>query len=280
MHFDVEHLSLFDMEGRRYDFPYGPAHTTTREELDGTIGSLAQAAGATIRTSSLFRSMVRDGDYSLVEYADTAGGSARPIRAQRVFLAQGSSARFEAPSKLAYDRWSEGLITCYQYRVYPHTPGEARSLLRPGTALLRQPALGPRDRRLVVSQARPPFDRAGNRQPHTGRRIAGGTGSLPGALLPRGFSRASTTGLKKKATCFTEGCPGRASPTATCLLGGTAAGLVDATTGEGIHEAATSGRFAAEAVLRARRSSTQSGASLRAAHQERFLRRACGGITP
>ncbi len=32
------------------------------------------------------------------------------------------------------------------------------------------------------------------------------------------------------------------------MVGGTAAGLVDATTGEGIHEAATTGRLAAEAV--------------------------------
>jgi flavin-dependent dehydrogenase len=37
------------------------------------------------------------------------------------------------------------------------------------------------------------------------------------------------------------------------LVGGTAAGLVDATTGEGIHEAATTGRFAAEAARGARR---------------------------
>jgi flavin-dependent dehydrogenase len=36
------------------------------------------------------------------------------------------------------------------------------------------------------------------------------------------------------------------------MVGGTAAGLVDATTGEGIHEAATSGRFAAAAVAAAR----------------------------
>jgi flavin-dependent dehydrogenase len=36
------------------------------------------------------------------------------------------------------------------------------------------------------------------------------------------------------------------------MVGGTAAGLVDATTGEGIHEAATSGRIAAEAVSAAR----------------------------
>ncbi|GAC1579614.1 MAG: hypothetical protein NVS3B7_13720 [Candidatus Elarobacter sp.] len=35
-------------------------------------------------------------------------------------------------------------------------------------------------------------------------------------------------------------------------MGGTAAGLVDATTGEGIYEAASTGRFAAEAVFGAR----------------------------
>jgi flavin-dependent dehydrogenase len=37
------------------------------------------------------------------------------------------------------------------------------------------------------------------------------------------------------------------------MVGGTAAGLVDATTGEGIHEAATTGRLAAQAVARSRR---------------------------
>jgi flavin-dependent dehydrogenase len=37
------------------------------------------------------------------------------------------------------------------------------------------------------------------------------------------------------------------------MVGGTAAGLVDATTGEGIHEAAMSGRFAAAATVAAQR---------------------------
>jgi flavin-dependent dehydrogenase len=36
------------------------------------------------------------------------------------------------------------------------------------------------------------------------------------------------------------------------MIGGTAAGLVDATTGEGIYEAASTGRFAAEAIAGAR----------------------------
>ena len=44
------------------------------------------------------------------------------------------------------------------------------------------------------------------------------------------------------------------------MLGGTAAGLVDATTGEGIHEAAFSGRFAAAAVAAWRRGRVASAA--------------------
>src|SRR5579884_2957746 len=49
--------------------------------------------------------------------------------------------------------------------------------------------------------------------------------------------------------------PAIAAPGA--MVGGTAAGLVDATNGEGIFEAAMSGRVAAEAVSAARRGVTQ-----------------------
>jgi flavin-dependent dehydrogenase len=44
------------------------------------------------------------------------------------------------------------------------------------------------------------------------------------------------------------------------MIAGTAAGLVDATTGEGIHEAATSGRVAAAAVALAKRGRTKAPA--------------------
>jgi flavin-dependent dehydrogenase len=43
------------------------------------------------------------------------------------------------------------------------------------------------------------------------------------------------------------------------MVAGTAAGLVDATTGEGIHEAATSGRLAAQAVALAKHGRTAAG---------------------
>jgi flavin-dependent dehydrogenase len=45
------------------------------------------------------------------------------------------------------------------------------------------------------------------------------------------------------------------------MIGGTAAGLVDATTGEGIHEAATSGRFAAQAMAAFKRGATRTPAA-------------------
>src|SRR5450631_4288907 len=53
VHCDPPIISLSTPQ-RSYAFTVGPAHTTTREELDGTIGALARCAGADIRTGSLF----------------------------------------------------------------------------------------------------------------------------------------------------------------------------------------------------------------------------------
>jgi flavin-dependent dehydrogenase len=54
------------------------------------------------------------------------------------------------------------------------------------------------------------------------------------------------------------GAPRPRIATDTVMVGGTAAGLVDATTGEGIYEAASSGRLAAGAVAQARRGGVRS----------------------
>src|ERR1035438_9695572 len=54
---------------RSYAFAVGTAHTTTREELDGTIEALARDAGADIRTGMLFRSLERRPEGIVVEYA-------------------------------------------------------------------------------------------------------------------------------------------------------------------------------------------------------------------
>src|SRR5476649_1535751 len=94
VHLDPPHLTLSTIR-KTYAFTLGPAHTTTREELDGTIAGLAQAEGAEIRTRTLFRSLERNEDGVIVEYADMKAGVRKKIRAKSVFLAQGSSARLD-----------------------------------------------------------------------------------------------------------------------------------------------------------------------------------------
>src|SRR5579885_1407157 len=62
VHCDTPRLALFDTASRDNELYCGPGHTTTREELDGTIAQAARAEGAQIRTSALFRSLRRDGN--------------------------------------------------------------------------------------------------------------------------------------------------------------------------------------------------------------------------
>jgi digeranylgeranylglycerophospholipid reductase len=250
VHFDVANLALFDVAGRRYDFHVGPAHTTTREELDGTIAQLARDAGATIKTSALFRSLRQEGDRAVVEYA--AGGERREIRARHVFLAQGSSARFEAGSKLAYDRWNDGLITCYQYRIYPQSSAKPEAY----NALEMHYYVSELSGRVIVGWSFPKRDHLS---------IGLGIGErLPGtelrAELDHFLDRCAKRlfpgvgyRVREEGNLLYGGMPRPVISDGNVMLGGTAAGLVDATTGEGIHEAATSGQFAAEAVARTRK---------------------------
>src|SRR5215469_1457012 len=56
VHCDTPRLALFDSDGREHEVLFGPGHTSTREELDGTMALLAQRAGAEIRTQSLLKS--------------------------------------------------------------------------------------------------------------------------------------------------------------------------------------------------------------------------------
>ena len=59
VHLDPPTITLSTAK-KTYAFTVGPAHTTTREELDGTIGALARGEGAEIRTSALFRGLRRE----------------------------------------------------------------------------------------------------------------------------------------------------------------------------------------------------------------------------
>jgi digeranylgeranylglycerophospholipid reductase len=259
VHLDVANLALFDIEGRRYDFTVGPAHTTTREELDGTIGRLAASAGATIRTSSLYRSLKREGDRTVVEYA--TNGQRKFVRSKRVFMAQGSSARLEAPSKLSYDRWSDGLITCYQYRVYPEGSAKPEAY----GALEMHYYVSELSGRVIVGWMFPKRDHLSIGL-GIGSRVAGSElraeldyfmARVAGRLLPGVGYR-----VKEEGNLLYGGLPRPRIADGNVMLGGTAAGLVDATTGEGIHEAAMSGRYAAEAVLRTRRTSLETASQI------------------
>ena len=79
VHCDTPRLALFDGHGTEYEMFFGPGHTSTREELDGTMADLAARAGAEIRTHALFRAIRRDGERQAVEYADLEAGERRVV---------------------------------------------------------------------------------------------------------------------------------------------------------------------------------------------------------
>jgi len=250
VHLDPPTISLSTKRGT-YAFSVGPAHTTTREELDGMIALLARHEGAEIRTNSLFRSLERDGADYIVEYADYAAGTRKTVRARHVLLAQGSSARLDPiDARLAYPAWSAGLITCFQYRVYPAQPASAETY-----RTLEMHYYASAAGRPVIAWMFPKRDHLS-----IGLGIQGKIGGAElraelDAFLPtvqaRLFPGIAYT-LRDEGNLLYGGLPRPTIGAGGLLVAGTAAGLVDATTGEGIHEAATSGRFAADAVARSR----------------------------
>lgn len=249
VHCDTPRLALFDTKFREYEVFFGPGHTTTREELDGAIAARAVQEGAAVRTSALFKNLRRDGKRIVVEYADLRSGARRSIAARNVFLAQGSTAKLE-DGEFSYDRWQDGLVTTLQYRVYLERPAEAIAY-----QTLEMHYFPTQDGRMTVAWMFPKRD-------HLAIGL-GVMGKMPGAALREELDRF-TERVRRRLypgiahTIKTEGHllygseprPAIAAPGA--MVGGTAAGLVDATNGEGIFEAAMSGRMAAAAVADAR----------------------------
>lgn len=274
VHYDTRRLALFDREGREHEIligPFGPGHTSTREELDGTMGRLAAREGADVRTQALFRSVTRDGEHCIVEYADLVAGTRRRIRAGNVFLAQGATARLD-DGAFAYPEWSEGLMTTLQYRVYLDRP--AVPVAYETLELHYYPAA---DGRQIVAWMFPKRD-------HLAIGL-GLTGKLQGTELRReldAFERriakrlypaVKVRDIKVEGHLLYGGQPRPNLCDDAVMLGGTAAGLVDATTGEGIFEAAMSGRYAAEAVVAERRNPVRGAARYARAAAARFARR-------
>lgn len=270
VHCDTPRLALFDPAGKEYELAIVPGHTTTREELDGTIANLASEEGADVRTGAMFRQMHREGDRVVIEYADVRAGVRKTIAAQNVFFAQGSTAKLEE-TEFAYPQWQSGLVTTLQYRVYLDRPADAVAYRS-----LEMHYFATRDGRMTVAWMFPKRD-------HLAIGL-GVMGKMPGAQLREELDRFTervrarlyplavfTTKLEGHLLYGGAPRPGVAVPGA--LVGGTAAGLVDATNGEGIYEAAMSGRMAAQAVTAARAHPVRAYERYGAALKKRFYGR-------
>ena len=260
-------VALRGPSARRVDVAIGEALTTTREELDGTIAALAREAGATIRTKSLFRGYRREGERTIVEYADLASGERRTVRTRSLLLAQGSSARLADDSPLAYPKWNAGLITCFQYRVYPERPATEETY-----RTLEMHYDTTQDGRNVIAWMFPKRDHLsiglGVPGKYAGASLRAELDRFLERVRARLFPGVAYT-VREEGNLLYGGAPRPVVRDGDVMIAGTAAGLVDATTGEGIHEAASSGRLAARAVAGAR---CRSGVAARTF--ERDLRRA------
>jgi geranylgeranyl reductase len=110
-------------------------------------------------------------------------------------------------------------------------------------------------------------------------------GKLDGALLraeldvftqrvrTRLYAHAAAVSVKREGHLLYGSMPRPHVAQDGVMVGGTAAGFVDATNGEGIFEAAMSGRFAAHAVSDAMRSSRPPAQQYASFVRERFARR-------
>ncbi len=254
VHCDPPTISVRGLSGRRYDYAVGQAHTTTREELDGTIANFARNEGARIDTQMLFRGYQRDGERSIVEYADLRSGERKRIRARAVLLAQGSSVRVADESPLAYAAWSAGLITCYQYRVYLERPAIDETY-----CMLEMHYYLTKGGRNVIAWMFPKRDHLsiglGIGGKYSGKDLRAELDAFLPTVAARLFPGVAYA-IREEGNLLYGGAPRPRVSDGNVMVAGTAAGLVDATTGEGIHEAAMSGRLAAEAVVELKRGHT------------------------
>ncbi|HZW52775.1 MAG TPA: NAD(P)/FAD-dependent oxidoreductase [Candidatus Elarobacter sp.] len=268
VHLDPATITLTTAQ-RTYAFPVGPAHTTTREELDGAIGDLARREGAEIRTGALFRELRREPDGIVVEYADMKAGERRTIRAKSVFLAQGSTARLDAVDpRFRHAGWSAGLITCFQYRVYPERPATAQTY---GTLEMHY-YVGAISGRNVIAWMFPKRDHLsiglGIMAKLPGSELRAELDAFLATVERRLFPGIPYT-VREEGNLLYGGLPRPTIGADGVMVGGTAAGLVDATTGEGIYEAAMTGRFAARAAAELRAGRARDAAP----HYQRAVRR-------
>jgi geranylgeranyl diphosphate/geranylgeranyl-bacteriochlorophyllide a reductase len=274
VHCDTTRLALFDASGGEHEIPFGPGHTSTREELDDTMARLAARDGAQIRTRALFRALRRERGDIIVEYSDLTGGVRRTVAARSVFLATGATARLDGPAfgKLAMAAWRDGLLTTLQYRVYLDRAAEPVTYRS-----LELHYYAARDGRQIIAWMFPKRD-------HLAIGL-GLLGKIDGGLLrneldafaarvrARLYPLAGVRSVKIEGNLLYGALPRPNVADNGVLVGGTAAGLVDATNGEGIYEAAMSGRFAAAAVAAAKGDAKRASARYASLVVDRFRRR-------
>ncbi len=271
VHCDPARLALYDEAGACHQFEVGPAHTTTREELDGTIADLARKAGAEIRCRALFRSIEIENDRCIVEYADGQTGTRKRICARFVFFANGATAHFDQDSPFRLARWANGMLTCFQHRVYPERPAAPDAY-----ETLELHYYRTQEGRQVVGWMFPKRD-------HLAVGL-GVVGKIDGARLRAELNRFAQRvaarlypgvrqTIREEGHLLYGGLPRPVIARGAAMVGGTAAGLVDASNGEGIYEAAFSGRLGAEACKRFRNAPMRAAAEYAKAVHEKFYSR-------
>ena len=274
VHCDTPRLALFDAGGCEHEVFFGPGHTTTREELDGEIARFAAREGAQIRTHALWRSCRADGRSTIVEYADQRQDERRLIRARNVLFAQGATARLD--DRLRDVRWRDGLMTTLQYRVY--LDGPAHPIAYRTLELHYYQA---RDGRQVVAWMFPKRDHLaiglGVLGKLEGGRLREELDAFETRTRARLYPAVRVIDVKEEGHLLFGGWPRARVSAGSTMVAGTAAGLVDATNGEGIYEAAMSGRLAAAAIGEFRndpaRAAFEYGTRLRARFQRRLEHR-------
>ncbi len=274
VHCDTPRLALFDAGGAEYEIQFGPGHTTTREELDATMADFAASEGAEIRTRALFRSIHRERAHLFVEYADLAAGERRRVATRCVFFAPGATAQLDAPAfgKLAMPMWRSGLLTTLQHRVYLDRPAASITY-----RTLELHYFAARDGRQIVAWMFPKRDHLaiglGVMGKIGGEALRTELDAFTERVRTRLYPYAGVRAVKTEGHLLYGGLPRPGVADAGILVGGTAAGLVDATNGEGIFEAAMSGRFAAEAVVRGGADAQRTSARYASLVADRFRRR-------
>ncbi len=190
-----------------------------------------------------------------------------------MFLASGSSARLDAvDARFSHPHWEAGLITCIQYRVYPATPAIDYAYRVLEMHYYVSAASG----RNVIAWMFPKRDHLsiglGIQAKVPGAELRAELDAFLPSVERRLFPGVPYT-LRQEGNLLYGGLPRASIGADRVMVGGTAAGLVDSTTGEGIHEAAFTGRIAADVTARSRRGRLTDPAQ----HFERMTKRAFYG---